>query len=93
VLGSLSSLVEAASMAFLCTFGIVNWIAYREMDKNKYLPIIGLIMAILIGLALFFRLIISKPIALGGMGLIVVLIIFGRPYLLKKTGKKGSKNG
>lgn len=87
VVGSLSSLVEAASLAFLCTFGIVNWIAYREIKKRKWIPILGIIMAILIGMALFFRLVISKPVALGAMLIIVMLIMFGRPYLLKKTGK------
>ena len=90
IIGSLSSLVEAASLAFLCTFGIVNWIAYKESDSNKLIPILGMVMSAIIGLALIFRLIISKPIALAGVGLVVVLIVFGRPFLLKKTKKKSS---
>lgn len=88
IIGSLSSLVEAASLAFLFTFGIVNWIAYRESEKRKWIPVVGLILGIIVGLALIFRLIISKPIALGGILGIVLLIILGRPYLLRKRENK-----
>ncbi|MCG9971424.1 APC family permease [Christiangramia crocea] len=92
IIGSLSSLVEAASLAFLFTFGIVNWIAYRESDKRKWIPVVGLILGILVGLALIFRLVISKPIALGGILAIVMLIILGRPYLLRKRENKTEKS-
>ncbi len=85
VLGSLSSLVEAASLVFLCTFGIVNWLAYRESDKMRWLPACGIAIAIINGVALLFRLIISKPISLGALVLVVLLIILGRPFLLNKS--------
>lgn len=91
IIGSLSSLVEAASLAFLFTFGIVNWIAYRESDKRKWIPIMGIIVGVMVGLALIFRLIISKPIALGGILGLVLLIILGRPFLLK-TKQKNNQN-
>jgi len=91
IVGSLSSLVEAASLAFLFTFGIVNWIAYRESEKRKWIPLMGIIIGILVGLALIFRLVISKPIALGGILALVLLIIMGRPYLLKKKEKTQQK--
>lgn len=94
VLGSLSALVEAASLVFLCTFGVVNWLAYREKGKRKWIPAIGVALAIVTGLALIFRLGISKPLALGGLLLVMVLIMLGRPYLIKKkediTKKAGS---
>lgn len=92
VIGSLSSLVEAASLAFLFTFGIVNWIAFRESDKRKWIPLIGIIIGILVGLALTFRLFISKPIALAGILGLVLLIIMGRPYLLSKKEKSGKES-
>ncbi|MDX1761479.1 MAG: amino acid permease, partial [Christiangramia sp.] len=91
IVGSLSSLVEAASLAFLFTFGIVNWIAYRESDKRKWIPLMGIIIGSLVGLALIFRLVISKPLALGGILGLVLLIILGRPYLLRKK-EKSSKS-
>lgn len=92
VIGSLSSLVEAASLAFLFTFGIVNWIAFRESDRKKWIPLIGIIIGILVGLALIFRLFISKPIALAGIMGLVLLIILGRPYLLSKKEKSGKES-
>ncbi len=88
VVGSLSSLVEAASLAFLCTFGIVNWIAFKEAESKKLIPVFGVLMSGIIGLALIFRLVISKPLALAGVSLVVLLIVFGRPFLLKKTIKR-----
>ena len=87
VIGSLSSLVEAASLVFLFTFGIVNWIAFRESDKRKWIPLMGIIIGIVVGLALIFRLIISKPFALAGILGLILLIVMGRPYLLKKKEK------
>ena len=54
----------------------------------------GIIIGILVGVALIFRLVISKPVALGGILAVVLLIIMGRPYLLKKkekTQQKGDK--
>ena len=84
-------MVEAASLAFLFTFGIVNWIAYRESEKRKWIPLMGIIIGILVGVALIFRLVISKPVALGGILAVVLLIIMGRPYLLKKKEKTQQK--
>ena len=46
----------------------------------------------IIGLALVFRLSISKPLALVAVGALVLLIVVGRPYLLKKTIKRSNQN-
>lgn len=89
VIGSLSSLVEAASLVFLFTFGVVNWLAYRESNKWKWFPLMGVILAALVGTALVFRLAISKPVALGVLVLLIILIVLGRPLLLsQKTQEK-----
>ena len=85
VTGSLSSLVEAASLIFLCTFGVVNWLAYQESPKKKWIPMLGLAVGFLTGIALVFRLIISKPIAVGALLLIVIFIVLGRPYILRQN--------
>lgn len=87
VIGSLSSLVEGASLIFLCTFGIVNWIAYRESKTKQWIPALGVGIAIIIALALIFRLAISKPVILGAMVIVILLIVLGRPFLLRKTKK------
>ena len=86
VTGSLSSLVEAASLIFLCTFGVVNWLAYRESHKRKWIPLLGIAVGAATGISLLFRLAISKPIALVGMLLLVLLILLGRPYIIRKNG-------
>ena len=91
ILGSLSSLVEAASLVFLCTFGIVNWLAYRESEKRKWLPAVGIGIAIINAVGLMFRLVISKPVALGALVMVVLLIVLGRPFLLNTS--KGADNG
>ncbi|MGB3773725.1 MAG: APC family permease [Leeuwenhoekiella sp.] len=84
VLGSLSSLVEGASLIFLCTFGIVNWLAYRESKSKRFTPLIGIVVAIIVAIALIFRLIISKPIIFGAMMIVIVCIVLGRPMLVNK---------
>ena len=44
---------------------------------------VGIVVAGLIGLALLFRLIVTEPVALGGLIFIALLVILGRPFLLK----------
>ncbi|MFL9843156.1 APC family permease [Flavobacterium rhizosphaerae] len=87
VIGSLSALVEAASLVFVVTFGIVNFICYKERDTKKWIPMVGVVIAGITLVALLFRVIISKPVAFGGLVLIVLLIQFGRPKLLKNQQK------
>ncbi len=83
VVGSLSSLVEAASLVFLITFSTVNFLAWKKLKKRRWIPMVGIVVAGLIGLALLFRLIVTKPVALGGLIFIALLVILGRPFLLK----------
>ncbi|MFA0962769.1 APC family permease [Roseivirga sp. BDSF3-8] len=92
VIGSLSALVEAASVVFLITFGTVNLLAYRNLEKRRWIPVTGIAFTLLIGLALIGRLIITKPIALTGLVVVSLLIILGRPYLLKITGTKDDQD-
>ncbi len=82
VIGSLSALVEAASLVFLVTFSTVNYLAFQRLEKKRWVPVSGLIIAAAIGLVLIFRLIITKPVAFGGLALLALLIMLGRPYLL-----------
>ncbi|WP_149304284.1 APC family permease [Pareuzebyella sediminis] len=88
ITGSLSSLVEAASLIFLCTFGVVNWLAYKENAKFKWVPLLGMVIGGTTGVALIFRLAVSKPIALGVLLILVLLIILGRPFLIAQKQSK-----
>lgn len=91
VVGSLSSLVEAASIVFLITFSTVNFLAYKEPGKRKWIPATGLVVAALVGLALIGRLVVTKPAAFGGLIFIALLIVLGRPFLLKKMKSRSEK--
>lgn len=84
VIGSLESLVDAASIIFLFTFGTVNFIAFRQKIKLKWISLIG---AISCGLAIIADIIekIEKiPYAIIVLVVISVCIFVFRPYLLKK---------
>ncbi len=83
VSGSLTALVEAASLIFVITFGTVNWLCYRESEKRKWIPAIGVAIAAITASTLLFIVVVSKPIAFGGLLFIVVLVILGRPMLLR----------
>lgn len=92
ITGSLSSLVEAGSLAFLFTFGTVNYIALKESPPKRWLPVTGLVLAIGVGTALLIRLVLTKPVAFSFMVFILILIVLGRPLLLKYATKSRSGN-
>lgn len=84
MVGSLSSLVDAASIIFLFTFGIVNLIAFQQKVQRKWLCLIG---AICCGLAMVADVImqIQKiPYSIIGLIVISLAIFLLRPYILKK---------
>lgn len=86
VVGSLSTLVEAASLVFLFTFGSVNYIAAGYMDKSKrWIPWLAVVLAALIALILITRLVIVAPMAIGFLIALALVIIFARPAILKKV--------
>lgn len=84
IIGSLGSLVDAASTIFLFTFGTVNLIAFQEKIKWRWICLIG---AVGCGLALVADIMeqIEKiPYAICGLILIICCIFIFRPYFLKK---------
>ncbi|NHE57213.1 APC family permease [Cyclobacterium plantarum] len=84
IIGSLSSLVDAASIIFLFTFGTVNFIAFHQQAKYKWICFTG---SILCGLAIVADIIekIEKiPFSLIGLIVISVSLFVFRPYILKK---------
>ncbi len=93
VIGSLSTLVEAASIVFLFTFGAVNVIAARYVDKSKrWLPVTAVCLATLIGLVLISRLVVISPFAIAILGFLSMVIIFGRPAILDKVNTADSED-
>ncbi|MCG6941503.1 MAG: APC family permease [Thiohalocapsa sp.] len=82
--GDLSTLVEAASLIFLLTFGIVNVIAFLEDVPGAALCLLG---ATFCGAAIGVsgvQQFLQAPYVTGGMLLFVALIFIARPWLVRK---------
>lgn len=85
VTGSLSTLVEAASLIFLFTFGTVNFIAIDHLDSNRWIPLLGIIIGSVTLVILLVRLTFIAPVALSIIVFLFFVIVFIRPYILQKT--------
>jgi amino acid transporter len=84
IIGNLGSLVDAASIIFLFTFGTVNFIAFHQKVKWKWICFIGAIGCVLAIIADIIEQIERIPYAIGGLIVISCCIFIFRPYLLKK---------
>lgn len=93
VIGSLSIIVEAASLVFLFTFGSVNLLAVQHVDKHKWIPWTGLILGAIITLILIGRLYVTAFFALSLIIGLVLIVIFVRPYILKKVSTDSPSSG
>ncbi|MEJ2056311.1 MAG: APC family permease [Desulfofustis sp.] len=87
--GTLTSLVEAASLTFLFTFTIVCGLAFRQRAGWRPITGFGAAAATMATAALIVRLIQTDLLALIILGLLIVVALFGRPVLLRyvKTDK------
>ncbi len=90
--GTLNTLVEAASLSFLFTFTIVCWLAFHQRTGLRVVTGFGVLAGATASVALIVRLISTDPLALFFLGLLVLIAIFGRPVLLRyvKTNKYSS---
>jgi len=83
-IGSLSTLVDAASLIFLITFAIVNYISYRQKIKYKLISLIGSIVCLIAILLSSFEQIQKNPIPLIIILVFILFALIGRPFILKK---------
>jgi amino acid transporter len=81
-LGTLTILVEAASLAFLFTFSAVCALAFQARAGSRLITGFGTLAAAAAGIALIVRLSRSDPLALGVLALLVLFAVFGRKLLL-----------
>ncbi|WP_446008809.1 APC family permease [Candidatus Electrothrix sp.] len=81
--GTLTSLVEAASLSFLFTFAVVCGLAFKQRAGLRIITGSGALAATAASVALVVRLISTDPLALVFLGLLVLIAIFGRPLLLR----------
>ena len=82
-IGTLSGLVEAASLAFLCTFSIVCALAFHARAGWRIVTGSGALASAAAALALVDRLWRTTPIALALFGVLLVIAVFARPWLLR----------
>jgi len=82
--GTLTTLVEAASLAFLFTFSVVCGLAFRQRAGRRIFTGFGALTAAIASVALIIRLIQTDPLALILLGLLVIVAVFGRPFLLRR---------
>ena len=83
VVGSLSVLVEAASLAFLFTFAVVCGLAVKERAGHRAITGLGLLLGIGATGALIVRLVSTDPYALAFLAVLVLIAVFVRPIVLR----------
>jgi amino acid transporter len=86
--GTLASLVEAASLTFLFTFAVVCGLAFKEKAGARWLTGFGMLAATLATFTLIVSLTESDPVALVFLILLVLIATFGRPVLLAYLRRK-----
>jgi len=90
--GTLSTLVEAASLAFLFTFAVVCGLAFHQRTGLRVATGFGALAAAAASVALIVRLIRTDPLALVFLGLLVLITLFGRPVLLHHVKTKSRRS-
>ena len=88
-MGSLTSLVEAASLAFLFTFAVVCGLAFLQKVGLRLFTGLGAVGAAAASVALIIRLYQTDLFALIFLGFLLLIAIFGRPLLLHQLKTKG----
>jgi len=81
--GSLTSLVEAASLAFLFTFGVVCGLAFKNEIGNRLFTGFGLVTASAAIIILIIQLVQNDPVSILALIILLLIAVFGRPIILK----------
>jgi len=89
-LGTLTTLVEAASLAFLFTFTVVCGLAFRQRAGVRVVTGFGALAGAAASAALIVRLVQTNPPALVASAILVLVAFYGRPVLLRRV--KTEKN-
>lgn len=86
--GTLTSLVEAASLAFLITFAVVCGLALHQHAGVRVVTGFGVLAGGAASVALIIRLIRTDFLSIIFLGLLVLIALFGRPVLLRRVKTK-----
>ncbi|MGD2129398.1 MAG: APC family permease [Lysobacterales bacterium] len=82
-IGSLTTLVEAASLAFLFTFCVVCGLAFLQRAGLRAVTGFGAVAAGLASATLLVRLMRTDPTALALLAALVLVAVVGRPFILR----------
>jgi amino acid transporter len=91
VIGSLDTLVRAASLTFLFTFAVVCALAFREAAGSRAVTGFGAVACASATVALIVRLSETDPFALVALLGLAALAVFGRAALLRKVKTSGRR--
>ena len=91
-LGTLSGLVQAASLAFLGTFCIVCALAFHARTGYRLITGFGALAGAGAALSLVVRLFQTEPISLVLFAILLVIAVFVRPWLLRSARIVGQKS-
>jgi amino acid transporter len=83
-IGSLSTLVDAASLIFLITFSFVNYISYQQKMKYRILSLIGSIACLIAIILSSYEQFQNRPIPLIILLVLITLVLISRPFILRK---------
>ncbi|MEJ2594273.1 MAG: APC family permease [bacterium] len=84
IIGNLNDLVDVASIIFLLTFGVVNWIAFKQRIKYRWFSLLGSTFCVFaIGFSVYEQIQVS-PFLFITLILIVTSLFVFRPILLRK---------
>lgn len=84
VIGSLGMLVDAASLIFLITFGVVNFIAFKQKIKLHLISFTGSLACGSAIVASSWQQINKNPIPLIIMACLIAFALIARPFILSK---------
>ena len=90
-LGTLTTLVEAASLTFLFTFVVVCSLAFYQGAGARVITGFGVLAGATATVALIVRLVTTDPLSLVFLALLVLLALFGRPLLLRHVRTSSRK--
>lgn len=91
-IGSLGNLVDSASIIFLFTFGVVNYIAFTQHIKLRWFSLFG---AFACGIAIIgsvYEQIQNTPWSISILLIMCLIIFIFRPYILIWIRKRDSKS-
>lgn len=83
-IGSLSTLVDAASLIFLITFAAVNYISFQQKMKYKILSLFGSIACLIAIVLSSYKQFQDRPIPLIIILVFIFLALVGRLFILRK---------